>query len=349
MSELTLNASKELKRYRQEFFGILSEIVQQFLNLRRALVQAVVKRWVFNELTGCTFAVLDGRNQHGELVYRIAKFVIDGVILAESSESPLTSIDAVGDGFDACKYPVGFVVDRGIVQEPGCGTVPVLNHVNQRIDAMHHVINAIVSFIVRDQFADGSVSASQVTNEVMRFPHEGVSFVHRRIRVVIDGGVAQKSPQGSFAALHTFRHFLYIITEYLQVGDEVVCALHNFSNVALFRALYWAAIFENLARFGASRDVDSRVAKKTDGSNRDPRIRANDILICLVQAQFRFNRFLGIRHFRNAHGVDVPDRHTFQMNFRPGPEVIGILKVCDDRVFRTEESRLTADKENCQC
>src|SRR2546422_6120939 len=34
--------------------------------------------------------------------------------------------------------------------------------------------------------------------------------------------VAQKFPQGSFAALHTFRHFPYIIAEYLQVGDEVV-------------------------------------------------------------------------------------------------------------------------------
>src|SRR5438046_3322384 len=128
MSELTLNASKELKRYRQEFFGILSEVVQQFLNLRRALVQAVVKRWVFNELTGCTFAVLDGRNQHGELVYRIAKFVIDGFILAESSESPLASIDAVGDGFDARKYADGFVVDLGIVQGPSSDRASALNY-----------------------------------------------------------------------------------------------------------------------------------------------------------------------------------------------------------------------------
>src|SRR5213593_4858509 len=140
----------------------------------------------------------------------------------------------------------------------------------------------------------------------MRFPHEGVRFLHRSVSVVIDGGVAQKFPQGSFAALHTFRHFLYIITEYLQVGDEVVCALHNFSNVALFRALYWAAIFENLARFGASRDVDSRVAKKTDGSNRDPRIRANDILICLVQAQFRFNRFWGSAIFEMRTALTFP-------------------------------------------
>src|SRR5438552_17589159 len=118
----------------------------------------------------------------------------------------------------------------------------------------------------------------------MRFLHESVRFSHRRIRVVIDGGVAQKFPQGSFAALHTFRHFPYIITEYLQVGDEVVCALHNFSNVALFRALYCAAILDDLARFGASRDVDRRVSKKTDGSNSYLRISANDLLISLVQA-----------------------------------------------------------------
>ena len=110
-----------------------------------------------------------------------------------------------------------------------------------------------------------------------------------------------------------------------------------------------AEILNGLAGIAAARDVDRGVTQKTDGFYRDFRIRSNDVLIGLVQPQFRLNGFFGIRQFRNAHGVDISDRHSLQVNFRSGSQVIGIFEVRDDRVFRTQEARLTADEEHRQC
>ena len=125
--------------------------------------------------------------------------------------------------------------------------------------------------------------------------------------------------------------------------------MHNFPDIALFRTLDCAAILNDLTGIAAPRDVYCRVTKKPDGFYGDLGICSNDVLVGLVETQFRFNGFFGVSQFRNAHLFDVSDRHSFQVNFRSGSQVIGVFEERDDRVFRSQETRLTANEENRHC
>src|SRR5262245_43902984 len=81
----------------QEFLRILSEIVQQFLDLRCGLVEAVVHRRIFYELAGRSFSVLDGVDETIECGNSGPEIFIELVVCQQFSECPLAAVDSLGD------------------------------------------------------------------------------------------------------------------------------------------------------------------------------------------------------------------------------------------------------------
>src|SRR5262245_59948121 len=128
----------------------------------------------------------------------------------------------------------------------------------QGVDRVHRRVDLPIELIVGNEPPDSSVTGAGVTDQCD-------SFLYSQVRIVVDRCVGHELSERAFAAVDAFCKIPEFIAENLKVCDEVVCARHDLTDVALLGALYRPAIGDYLSGLAAPSDVDRGVAEKADG------------------------------------------------------------------------------------
>src|SRR5262245_217660 len=230
MSEL-MDFLEQFQIHCYELFRILSEIVHQFLELGRHLIRIVEERRVFDELADRAFAVLYRINESVEFRYAIPDVVVERLVFRESAQCAFAAVDPVGDVLKLRGQIVDSMVERGIIYELADGAAAALDFHNKEIHAIADLHTLSVQLVIGYQPAHSAGSGASVA-------HEGVKFFRRTVGVVVNRGIGEKFTEGALTAFDTVGDFLEIFAEHLEIGDDVVGALNDSSNISLFAALY---------------------------------------------------------------------------------------------------------------
>src|SRR5262249_15771151 len=246
------------------------------------------------------------------------------------------AVDSIGDSLNFCGEVVDAVVESGVVYEFAGRTIPTFDLPYEQVHSVPDLHDLRIQGVIRNQPAHCPLPCARVA-------HEHVGFPNHRICIFVYGFVHKKLSKSAFALFDAVRDFLEVLAEDLQVRDEIIGSLNNLADIAFFGALNESSVRYHHSFFGAARDIDFAIAQQSNGRDGNLGVGADDILVTRVDSNLCFDGFVGIGFLRYADAIHISDRHTFERDLRPIPEIIRVLEEGSDRVLRHEKAGLTAD------
>src|SRR5262249_46361546 len=149
------------------------------------------------------------------------------------------------------------LVYRRIVHQPSESSVAALDLLHEQVDAVADLCELPVQFVIRHQPAHGAGAGTRVA-------HEGIEFLSCRVGVVVDSGIGEKLAKCPLTTIDPVSNLLEVFTEYLEVGNNVICSLNDSTNVTFFSTLECSAVLNDCSRFGSASDVYFAVAEQSD-------------------------------------------------------------------------------------